>query len=54
MALGSSKHGGCLNKTNSSYYVCGEFTTVARRPTMTPLLSAAYLHYFECKIGDQD
>ena len=26
MASSSSKHRGCLNKTNSFCYVCGEFT----------------------------
>ena len=54
MASSSSKHRGCLNKTNSFCYVCGEFTTAAHRQTITPLLSTAYFHYFKCKIGDQD
>ena len=54
MASSSSKHRGCLNKTNSFCYVCGEFTTAAHRQTITTLLSTAYFHYFKCKIGDQD
>ena len=35
-------------------YVCGDFTTVAQRRTMTSLLRTAYFHYFDCKIGDQN
>ena len=54
MASSSSKHRGCLNKTNSFCYFCGEFTIAAHRQTITPLLSTAYFHYFKCKIGDQD
>ena len=34
--------------------MCGHFTTIAQRRTITSLLRTAYFHYFECKIGDQD
>ena len=54
MASSTSKCRGCLNKANSFCYVCGDFSTVARRRTITSLLRTAYFHYFECKIGDQD
>ena len=54
MALSTSKCRGCLNKANSFCYVCGDFTTVAQRRTITSLLRTAYFHYFDCKIGDQD
>ena len=39
---------------NSFCYVCGDFTTVAQRRTITSRLRTAYFHYFDCKIGDQD
>ena len=51
MASSTSKR---LNKANSFFYVCGDFTTVAQRRTITSLLRTAYFHYFDCKIGDQD
>ena len=54
MAPSTSKCRGCLNKTNSFCYVCGNFTTVAQRRTFTSLIRTAYFHYFDCKIGDQD
>ena len=54
MASSMSKYRGCLNKANSFCYVCGDFTTVAQRRTITSLLGTAYFHYFDCKIGDQD
>ena len=54
MASSTSKCRGCLNKANSFCYVCGDFTTVAQRRTITSLLRTAYFHYFDCKIGDQD
>ena len=54
MASSTSKCRGCLNKANSFYYVCGDFTTVAQRRTITSLLRTAYFHYFDYKIGDQD
>lgn len=31
--------------------MCVDFTTVAQ---LTSLLRTAYIHYFDCKIGDQD
>ena len=54
MASSMTKCWGCLNKANSFCYVCGDFTTVAQRRTITSLLRIAYFHYFDCKIGDQD
>ena len=54
MASSASKCGACLNKANPFCYVCGDFTTVAQRSTITFLLRTAYFHYFYCKIGDQD
>ena len=54
MASSTSKCRGCLNKANSSCYICGDFTTVAQRRTITSLLRTAYFHYFDCKIGNQD
>ena len=54
MASSTSKCRGCLNKANSFCYVCGVFTTVAQRRTITSLLRTAYFQYFDCKIGDQD
>ena len=54
MASSTSKCRGCLNKASSFCYVCGDFTTVAQRRTITSLLRTAYFHYFDCKIGDQD
>ena len=54
MASSMSKCRECLNKANSFCYVCGDFTTVAQRRTITSLLRTAYFHYFDCKIGDQD
>ena len=54
MASSTSKCRGCLNKANSFCHVCGDFTTVAQRRTITSLLRTAYFHYFDCKIGDQD
>ena len=54
MASGTSKHRGCINKANSFCYLCGDFTTVAQRQTITSLLRAVYFHYFGCKSGDQD
>ena len=54
MASSTSKYRVCLNKANSFCYVCGDFTTVAQRRTITSLLRTAYFHYFDCKIGDQD
>ena len=54
MASSTSKCRGFLNKANSFYYVCGDFTTVAQRRTISSLLRTAYFHYFDCKIGDQD
>ena len=54
MASSTSKCRGCLNKANSFCYVCGDFTTVAERRTITSLLRTAYFHYFYWKIGDQD
>ena len=54
MASSTSKCRGCLNKANSFCYVCGDFTTVAQRRTITSLLRTAYFHYFDCKISDQD
>ena len=54
MASSTSKCRGCLIKANSFCYVCGDFTTVAQRRTITSLLRTAYFHYFDCKIGDQD
>ena len=53
MASSTSKCRGCLNKANSFYYVCGDFTTVAQRRKITSLLRATYFHYFDCIIGDQ-
>ena len=41
-------------KANYFCYVCGDFTTVAQRRTITSLRRTAYFHYFDCKIGDQD
>ena len=46
MASSTSKCRGCLNKTNSFCYLCGDFTTVAHRRTITSLLRTAYFHYF--------
>ena len=54
MASSTSKCRECLYKANSFCYVCGDFTTVAQRRTITPLLRTAYFHYFDCKIGDHD
>ena len=54
MTSSMSKCRGCLNKTNSFCYVCGDFTIVAQRRTITSFLRTAYFHYFDCKIGDQD
>ena len=54
MASSKSKCRGCLNKANFFCYVCGDFTTVAQRRTITSLLRTAYFLYFDCKIGDQD
>ena len=54
MASSTSKCRECLNKANSFCYVCGDFTTVAQRRTMTSLLRTTYFPYFDCKIGDQD
>ena len=54
MASSTSKCRGCLNKANSFWYVCGDFTTVAQHRTITSLLRTGYFHYFDCKIGDQD
>ena len=54
MASSTSKSRGCLNKANSFCYVCGDFTTVAQRRTITSLFRTAYFHYFDCKIGNQD
>ena len=54
MASSLSKCRGCLSNANSFCYVCGDFTTVAQRRTITSLLRTAYFHYFDCKIGDQD
>ena len=54
MASSTSKCRGCLNMANSVCYVCGDFSTVAQRRTITSLLRTAYFHYFDCKIGDQD
>ena len=55
MASSTSKCRGCLNKSNSFCYVCGDFTTVAQCRTITSLLlRTAYFHYFDCKISDQD
>ena len=54
MASSTSKCWRCLNKANSFCYVCGDFTTVAQRRTITSLLRTAYLHYFDRKNGDQD
>ena len=54
MSSSTSKCRGCLNKANSFWYVCGDFTTVAQRRTITSLLRTAYFHYFDCKTGDQD
>ena len=34
--------------------MCGDFTTVAQRRTITSLLRTTNFHYFDCKIGDQD
>ena len=54
MASSTSKCRGCLNKANSFCYVCGDFTIVAQRRTITSLLRTVYFHYFDCKISDQD
>ena len=54
MASSTSKCQGCLKKANSFFYVCGDFTTVAQRRTITSLLRTANFHYFDCKISDQD
>ena len=54
MASSTSKCRGCLNKANSFCFVCGDFTTVAQRRTVTSLIRTAYFHYFDCKISDQD
>ena len=54
MASSTSKCRGCLNKANSFCNVCGDFTTVAQRRTITSLLRTAYVYYFHCKICDQD
>ena len=54
MASSTSKCQGDLNKANSFCYVCGDFTTVAQRRTITSLLRSAYFHYFDCKIGDHN
>ena len=51
MASSTSKCRGCLSKANSFCYVCGDFTTVAQRRSITFLLRTAHFH---CKIGDQD
>ena len=54
MISSTSKCQGCLKKANSFCYVCGDFTTVSQRRTITSFLRTAYFHYFDCKIGDQD
>ena len=54
MASSTSKCLGCLNKTSSFCYVCGDFATVAQRRTIISLPRTTYVHYFDCKIGDQD
>ena len=54
MASRTSKCRGCLNKANFFCYVCGDFTTVAQRRTITSLLRTAYFHNFDCKISDQN
>ena len=54
MASSTSKCRGCFKKANSFCYVCGDFTTVAQRRTITSLLRTTYFHYFDCKIDDQD
>ena len=54
MPSSTSKCRGCLNQASSFCYMCGKFTTVAQRRTITSPLRTAYFHYFDCKIGDQD
>src|ERR1043165_5708572 len=44
----------CKNKPDNFCYICGEFTLVAQRKSLTPLVKKAYHLYFGCKVGDQD
>ena len=34
-------------------YICGEITFSSQKRTMTPLVKAAYQHYFGMNVGDQ-
>ncbi|XP_076329702.1 uncharacterized protein LOC143235432 [Tachypleus tridentatus] len=44
----------CRNSRDTFCYICGEYTLVHQRSSMTALVKKAYHLYFSCKIGDQD
>ena len=44
----------CRNKPDIFCYICGEYTIVANRKSVTSFIKRVYLAYFGIKIGDQD
>lgn len=44
----------CVNASDSFCYICGIFTPDSLKKPLTKNVKAAYLHYFKCRIGDQD
>jgi len=44
----------CVNLSDASCYICGKVTFKSRRRSFTPLIRKCYVHYFGCKVGDQD
>lgn len=52
MASDTSIHWWYINKTDSFFYICGDYMTIAYHQTIISLLRTAY--YFNCKIRDQD
>ena len=44
----------CINSSDSFCYICGEFTTVDRKNSISVFTKRCYFAYFGCKLGDQD
>jgi hypothetical protein len=44
----------CVKTPDMSCYVLVEFTVIAQRHNLTPIVKKAYELYFGCKVGHQD
>lgn len=50
----SSSRRSCVHHPDIFCYICGEYTLLENRKTISDFVKRAYLGYFGVKLGDQD